>query len=259
MACPQCGNALLGSASRGKLGKQYPAYHCSKRGHYFRVPKAAFEQTIDDVVRRLQISPDHLDTLLSAIEAKWNEKQAQAAADDKKLEERRQELEAQIKAVIDRMKIVTSATVIKHLEEEVVSIEQQIAGLDSTATKPDETVDIHIVLQYARYLVEHMADILLHLRNPLRKAAFFGTIFNTMPTYEILVGGTQKNSPLPGVNELFQIGCFGNPSMVTPDIPQWNTLETDLQETACYRESVHHQLCRAHTVGVAFFTVMSRI
>ena len=216
VGCPQCGNTLLGSASRGKLGKRYPAYHCSKHGHYFRVPKAAFEQTIEDVVRRLQIAPDHLDTLLSAIEAKWNEKQAQAIADDKKLEEQRLELETQIKAVIDRMKIVTSATVIKHMEGEVVSLEQQIAKLSDTNSKPDETVDIHIVLQYARYLVEHLVDILLHLRNPLRKAAFFGAIFNEVPSYQNLVGGTQENSSIPGVNELFRIGCFENPSMVTP-------------------------------------------
>lgn len=216
VACPQCGSTLLGSASRGKMGKYYPAYHCSKNGHYFRVPKAAFEQTVEDVVRRLQINPQQLDTLLSAIEVKWNERQVQTAQDDKKLEERRQELETQIKAVIDRMKIVSSETVIKRMEEEVVNIEQQIAKLQTTSDQPTETVDIQVVLQYARYLVEHLSDILIHLSNPLRKAAFFGAIFNKVPNYEDLVGGTQKNSPLPGVNELFQVGCFENPNMVIP-------------------------------------------
>ena len=215
VACPKCNSPLLGSASRGKTGKYYPAYHCSKSGHYFRVPKAAFEQTIEDVVRRLQINPERLDDLLSAIETKWNEKQARVIADNKKLEERRKELEAEIKAVIDRMKLVTSATVIKHLEEEAVSIEKQIIELENTDDIPENNVDMAVVLQYAKYLVEHFADILLHLSNPLRKAAFFGALFNTVPTYDDLVGGTQKNSPLPGVNELFKIGCFENPNMVT--------------------------------------------
>lgn len=214
VACPKCTSTLLGSASRGKSGAYYPAYHCSKAGHYFRVPKAAFEQTIEDVVRQLQINPDHLDALLSAVETKWNEKQAQVLADGKKVEERRTELEAQIKAVIDRMKMVTSETVIKHMEDEVISIEKQMVALDSATDEQANNVDIQAVLQYARYLVEHFADILLHLRNPLRKAAFFGAIFNTIPTYENLVGGTQKNSPIPGVNELFRVGCFENPFMV---------------------------------------------
>ncbi len=216
VVCPKCRSPFIGSASKGKMGKYYPAYHCSKSGHYYRVPKAAFEQTIEDVVKRLQISPEHLDTLLDAIEAKWNEKQAKVIADVQKLEERRKELEAQIKAVIDRMKMVTSATVIKHMEEEVVNIEKQMVELGTTASKPEETVDIKVVLQYARYLAEHLADILLHLRNPIRKAAFFGAIFNAVPTYEDLVDGTQKTAQIPGVNELFRIGLDKNPLMVIP-------------------------------------------
>ena len=215
VGCSICGRPLLGSASRGKMGVYYPAYHCSKSGHYFRVPKAAFEQTIEDVVRRLQIDPDLLDSLLAAIEAKWNEKQAQVITDDAKRSERRQELEGEIKAVIDRMKIVTSETVIKHMEEEVVKIESEIKELEGMSVVPEKVIDMAVVLQYARYLVEHLEDILIHLRNPLRKAAFFGAIFNTMPTYDDLVGGTQKTAHLPGVNELFSIGCFENPLMVT--------------------------------------------
>ena len=179
------------------------------------MPKAAFEQTIEDVVKRLQINPEQLNALLGAIEAKWNEKQAKAIADDKKLEERRQELETQIKAVIDRMKMVTSEAVIKRMEDEVVGLENQIATLKSADDQPADAVNIEVVLQYARYLVEHLADILLHLRDPLRKAAFFGAIFNKVPTYEDLIGGTHENSSLPGVNELFRLGCFENPNMVT--------------------------------------------
>jgi len=83
-------------------------------------------------------------------------------------------------------------------------------------------------LQYARYLAEHLSDILLRIRNPLRKAAFFGAIFNQVPSYEILAGGTQNNSAIPGVNELFRIGCFENPNMVTSRIFQWNSLGQDL-------------------------------
>jgi site-specific DNA recombinase len=190
------------------MGVYYPAYHCSKNGHYYRVSKATFEQTIEDVVRRLQVNPEQLDTLLSAIEARWNEKQAKVTADNKILEERRQELEGEIKGVVDRIKVITSPTVIKHLEEEVVNIEQQIAELDNKTDKPEETVNIKVVLQYARYLAEHLSDILLHLRNPLRKAVFFGAIFNTVPTYEDLVGGTQKTAQISRVHELFQIGRF---------------------------------------------------
>ncbi|QQS27376.1 recombinase family protein [bacterium] len=217
VTCSECKRTLLGSASRGKAGKYYPAYHCSKDGHYFRVPKAVFEQTIDDVVRRLEIAPEKLADLMSAIEQAWLEKQAQTAQDNQKVLEQRQAIETQIKAGVDRMKLVTSKTAIKYIEEDIEGLEKQLTQLDEQqANKSAETVDMEVVLQYARYLVEHLADILLHLRNPLRKAAFFGAIFNAVPTYEDLVGGTQKNSPIPGVNELFRIALSPNPNMVTP-------------------------------------------
>ena len=70
-------------------------------------------------------------------------------------------------------------------------------------------------MKYARYLVEYLSDILLHLRNPLRKAAFFGAIFNKVPNYDNLVGRTHENSPLPEVNELFRVTVGKNPFLVT--------------------------------------------
>ena len=105
VACPKYGKILSDSASRGKMGAYYPAYHCSRNGHYFRVPKPEFSQ----------------------------------------------------------------------------------------------------VLQYAKYILEHLPELLLALCNPLRKAAFFGAVFNKLPTYEQINFGTHKNSPPPEVNELFQI------------------------------------------------------
>ena len=44
--CPECDKPLLGSSSRGKSGKHYPAYHCDRRGHYFRVTKQELEDGV---------------------------------------------------------------------------------------------------------------------------------------------------------------------------------------------------------------------
>lgn len=229
VACPQCGSTLLGSASKGKMGKYYPAYHCSKSGHYFRVPKAMFEQTIEDFVKRVQIAPERLDELMAAIEAAWSAKQQQATNDNQKLQERRQELETQIKVVVDRMKIVTSETAIKYMEEDIMKIESELRQLNNQPLDNGiETINMPVVLQYARYLVEHLLDILLHLRNPLRKAAFFGVLFDTTPNYEDLVGGTQKIAQIPGVNELFKLGNDENSSMVNLATPFFNSIVVEI-------------------------------
>lgn len=63
--CPKCNNPLIGSASRGKSGKYYPAYHCDKRGHYFRIPKQELENTVAEFIGSLQVSQAHIDDVIA--------------------------------------------------------------------------------------------------------------------------------------------------------------------------------------------------
>ena len=48
--CSECNRPMLGSASRGKSGKRYPAYHCSNHGHYYRVPKQQLEDAVKSFI-----------------------------------------------------------------------------------------------------------------------------------------------------------------------------------------------------------------
>ena len=206
VACPKCGKTLSGSATRGKLGKHYPAYHCSRDGHYFRVPKPEFDETIEDFVRAIAIKPEYIDDVIAAIAELWRERQTKQIDANRQRLEHRDILQSQIKATVDRMRIVTSETALKYLEEDIVSVEKELAELDEEiARQPNLQAEFDQVLQYAKYILEHLSELLLDLCNPLRKAAFFGAIFNKLPTYEQINFGTHKNSPPPEVNELFQI------------------------------------------------------
>ena len=218
VACPKCGKALSGSATRGKLGKHYPAYHCSRDGHYFRVPKPEFDKTIEDFVRAITIKPEYVDDVIAAIAELWRERQTRQIDANRQRLEHRDSLQSQIKATVDRMCIVTSETALKYLEEDIVSVEKELAELDEEIAKqPNLQAEFDQVLQYAKYILEHLSELLLDLCNPLRKAAFFGAIFNKLPTYEQINFGTHKNSPPPEVNELFQIrteytSLYGDPT-----------------------------------------------
>ena len=206
VACPKCGKTLSGSATRGKLGKHYPAYHCSRDGHYFRVPKPEFDETIEDFVRTIAIKPEYIDDVIAAIAELWRERQTKQIDANRQRLEHRDSLQSQIKATVDRMRIVTSETALKYLEEDIVSVEKELAELDEEiARQPNLQAEFDQVLQYAKYILEHLSELLLDLCNPLRKAAFFGAIFNKLPTYDEINFGTHKNSPPPEVNELFQI------------------------------------------------------
>lgn len=61
--------------------------------------------------------------------------------------------------------------------------------------------------------------MLLDICNPLRKAAFFGAIFNSVPTYAEINLRTKEKSSLPEVNELFHIrtaykSTYGEPTHI---------------------------------------------
>lgn len=218
IGCPYCRKPLSGSAARGKLGKYYPAYHCSRDGHYFRMPQAEFDATIERFVKRIEIAPEHIDKLLEMIELSWRTQQEQTIQDSQKLLGQRQALEAQIRLTVDRMNVVTNETVIKYMEEDVVNAEKQMKELDNQlANNGENVVDISLVLEYARYLLKHLSEILLELSNPLRRAAFFAVLFSSTPSYAEINFETPKNSPLPEINGLFRIGLeykstFGGPA-----------------------------------------------
>lgn len=92
------------------------------------------------------------------------------------------------------------------MEEDILEAEKQMKEVDKQlANKNENKVDIDLVLQYARYLLKHLPELLLDLCNPLRKAAFLGIIFNEPPTYADLNFETHEKSPLPGVNGLFRL------------------------------------------------------
>ena len=206
IACPKCGKILSGSASHGKMDAYYPAYHCSRNGHYFRVPKPEFNKTLEDFVRTITVKPEYVDDIIAAIAELWRERQAKQLEANQQRLEYRQSLQNQIRATVDRMRIVTSETALTYLEEDIISAENELAKLDKEiANQPNLQAEFNQVLQYAKYILEHLPELLLDLCSLLRKAAFFGAVFNKLPTYEQINFGTHKNSPPPEVNELFQI------------------------------------------------------
>lgn len=206
IGCPYCNKPLSGSAARGKMGKYYPAYHCSRDGHYFRKPLAEFEQAIEKFVGSLEIAPEHVDKLIDMIAISYEQKTARGVRDSQKLVEQKQALEAQIRVTVDRMKMLTSETAIKYMEEDIVTAEKQIKTLDDQLlNQAENSVEMEQVLQFAKYLLKHLHELVFNSGNPLRRSAFFGLIFNTMPSYADIDFETQQKSPSPVVNGLFRL------------------------------------------------------
>ncbi|MDQ5932222.1 MAG: site-specific recombinase [Patescibacteria group bacterium] len=140
--------------------------------------------------------------------------QVQDASDMR--DKKREELEAQARVIVDKMKLVTSPTAIKYMEEDLLKVEQHINDLD---TRKDEQetqggVDMPTILTYIKYFVEHLKDLLIDHSNPILRARYFGVLFDKMPSYAEINGGTPENEKVPEVNELFQLVLSGTSSLV---------------------------------------------
>ena len=170
------------------------------------VSKPEFDKTLEDFVRTITVKPEYVDDIIAAIAELWRERQAKQLEASQQRLEYRQSLQNQIRVTVDRMRVVTSETALTYLEEDIISAENELAKLDKEiANQPNLQAEFDQVLQYAKYILEHLPELLLDLCNPLRKAAFFAAIFNKVPTYDEIKFRTHKNSPLPEVNELFRI------------------------------------------------------
>ena len=203
--CPHCERPLFGSASKGRLGKYYPAYHCNKRGHYFRVPKKDFDETITKFVRNINLAPGYTNALVAAVITEWEKRQKENLRDDINYDAKITELKTQAKLTVDKIKFLTSEVAIQYIEKELITIDQQIADLLVEKEKAENTkpTDMRIVMAYIKYFLEHMEFLLLDQPNPISRAGHFGVLFDKAPTYQEIDSGTQDLAYVVKLNEVF--------------------------------------------------------
>jgi site-specific DNA recombinase len=203
--CPHCEKPLFGSASRGRLGKYYPAYHCNKRGHYFRVTKADFDKTIESFVKSLVVAPERVSELEQAVLDERQRRQQDLQKQDVDLDSRIQEQKVSVNLIMGKLKVLSSETAIKYMEEELVRVEEHLATLldEKEKVQMNQPIDMGVVMKYARYFLEHLEYLLLEQMNPMARAGYFGVVFDKAPTYQEIVSGTKDVNKITGVNELF--------------------------------------------------------
>jgi site-specific DNA recombinase len=184
--CPECRGPLLGSASRGKTGKYYPAYHCSNKGHYFRIPKDQMDQKIVQFVQRIKINDQQIDVLITTIRQEFDKRQSMSGVDQQAVEKQIHALKRQAEATVSKIMLLSNPTAIAYLEKEVELIEQKIIKLEKEKQemKNKKPINIDKILKHVRYFLEHFDLLLLKQQDPLRKAQLFGALFNELPSYD---------------------------------------------------------------------------
>ena len=146
----------------------------------------------------------------------WEQKQDKVQDDTQLRYKKREEYEAEIRTIVDKMKIVSSPTALKYMEEDVAKLEQQINDLETRDNEQEmaEGADMATVLTYLKYFVEHMKELLIDHCNPILRARYFGVIFDQVPSFAEINCGTTEIEKIPGVNELFKLAHSKDISLV---------------------------------------------
>ncbi len=156
--CPICKRPPFGSSTRGRSGKHYPAYHCNKRGHYFRVSKEDMDNAVEKFVKGIQITPNHREKLKTYVRQLWSTRQGETQKEETDIETKILELKASVQAIAEKIRFLSSEVAIKYMEEDLVKIEKEIHELEGARIekKNEEPIDIELVLANVDYFLEHI-------------------------------------------------------------------------------------------------------
>ena len=203
--CPKCHKPLHGSASTGGGGKKYPAYHCYQWGHNFRISKEALEHRVDEFMGGLQLSPQYVDKCLEHIGTTIDKLNDQYNGQIGRFDNQILELKRELDNTIQKLKVLSSPTAIKCMEDELVRLEREVAGLEhqKQALKTKKPRDIKEIGQRLKHIFEHFDQAAKKLMCPVKKARLFALIFDKFPTANDLDVRTASSATLAGVNSLF--------------------------------------------------------
>jgi len=186
VACPECGRLFCGSASRGRLGKYYPAYHCSHHGHYLRIPKERFEQSIYEFVSHITTKSGYIEKIAGYVITEWHKRENQNANNIKSMQSEIAVMEENIRIFVSNMKYMKSAISIAYAEDEITSIESEIGkAREVVAYYQDKIVPSDTEIEHRiKQLLLDIGDLISSGDCDYTiRALHFALLFKNIPSY----------------------------------------------------------------------------
>lgn len=191
VACNHCKKPMMASKSRGKSGKYFGYYHCSRGHAYLGMNKAEFETSVGKLLGSLESKPIFLGLFREVVRQVWVEKNRSALDDSKQIDTHIQTLRARQKTLIGSITISQSKIVVSQLEAEVEEIEQAIRMAQDKRLKSDlSEAEIEEYFAIAKKLMEHPAEHVLAAPTKEKLEKIWSFIFASRPPLEEVTNRT---------------------------------------------------------------------
>ena len=164
LTCSLCGQPLSGSTSKGRFGKPYSAYHCTKctkrrNGATVRLPKAKAHDDFGALLESLVPSEWALKVFKEIVIRRWNQ-------DFRDIQEERRKLDIEIAAFEERKNELFDRWMAGRIKDDQtyeqqndrITVQKETLELERAELKSDET-DKERVVDEAVHFIAHAREI----------------------------------------------------------------------------------------------------
>jgi site-specific DNA recombinase len=203
--CPECEKPFFGSASKGRHGGHFPAYHCSRNHKYLRIQKKTLEETIHNFVKGLKVTKKYREALKKGAIEEWERRMNENKNDSSEIDNKIRDIQLSIDSLTETIKKVAVESVIKSVEADILKAENDLAKLKTEKEKKEtEYINMEVIMDNIDYFLKHIEELLLGTPDPLKRAAYFGILFTKAPTYNELLFGTPQLEDCIALNGVFE-------------------------------------------------------
>lgn len=194
--CPLCGKPFLASSPKGKSGKRFPTYHCSRNHSYIGIRKDELENQLKKVVEQITYKDERfVKSFEATLKNKFREREKELGEFAVQAGATVSELEAQKQQLIKTYVATKNEIIRESLDAEINKVHEQIQKAQSQRNTLEVAEnDIHSFVRYAKDLMEHPEKYLVNQKDSLKLRSLYGLVFETLPTYNDILNGTPKMS-----------------------------------------------------------------
>ena len=212
--CPHvaCKCEVLGSGStNGRTEKKYGAYHCGgvktgKRNHAgFRILKDEFEKNVRTYLDSLKFEEDFLAGLELHLIDQYRTREKEIVLESSAISRSVADLKAEQVKKLEAFGLAESPVTRRKLEEQITELDIEIQLAESRRGTVELTEkSIKAFIRYARFVMEHPAEILEKADDLQSRRALVSLFFEETPAYDEIVNGTAKLQPIFRLSEEFK-------------------------------------------------------
>ncbi len=200
--CHVCRHPLHGSASTvPKEGRRNPAYHCTSRGHNFRIKQSTFDDTIKKFISQLRFKDEILLDLKRILIEDYEKERQEVQKDSIYLEDKVTQIAAEQLQLGESIGKTSLLPIIKQLEAKYQELEnEKVELMEKRNKKEEEGLDINKIIKRVWHFLHNFEEGLLGQADPIERSLALKSCFSVMPSYEDLrlavEVGTLKNARL---------------------------------------------------------------